>query len=796
MYKYRFLCCCLFCCNIIFSQDNSLIKSIVTDFEQHLQPVNKLYLHTDKSIYSSNEHIWFTGYIFSPDTISAKHTLYVVLADAATKKPVISKQYVIENNLSKGAFFLPDSLKKSNYLFIAYINRTDSLESFAVFSKIITIRDASKKPFKIAAVPANYRIPRKKDSVSAVYRVATKEDRLVKNALVQYSIFWGTKQVYQSKTYTDLSGDFLAVIPASLYPPDAMIHFDVQHEKTTQSFIAPFIIPSQLIYINTYPESGYFINGLQTEAAITAQYQNGKKPVSLNLALVANEDTIDIVTLKNGYGKLVFTPNTGKQYRWTLLDKKTDSISPEITFPKVIDSGYALHVFNALDSNTIRLKIYSNLQKNLYLLAYTKSAVLYSASLQLRKDQGILNIPVADFPSAFTTLVLFDSLGHAVAERTIFPGFERKPVVQMQLDSVEYNKREKVKVFIKTTDENGNPLQTHFSIAAVTASAIDTTYEPTIAAWHLHDSYMKDASDFIYQLPATKEEMENFLLVKAWSKYHWHKPKRKSDSLPINKIEGRVSKAGSLLKKPKQIILLNRIGGNNFSTLTTNEKGDFFVVPEQLYTPADAKIAFFILDNKDNEYTVSVKSNTKDINKQIATEQNGFFSPPNLVTITDEQLLKDATLANVTVIAEKTGLGEVFASKTCNDYVCLYNILNCSNHRIGSKPINGNEYTYQGRQVIYKGCEGDDESRYVQLDGTYYPKEFYKNDYSKLNPTELEAYSTIFWDYAIHTDTSGKATFEFYTNDMSGKVLLHLQGISEKGPFNAKQYFLVRKQKQ
>lgn len=116
---------------------------------------------------------------------------------------------------------------------------------------------------------------------------------------------------------------------------------------------------------------------------------------------------------------------------------------------------------------------------------------------------------------------------------------------------------------------------------------------------------------------------------------------------------------------------------------------------------------------------------------------------------------------------------------------------------VTNKYING-EFIYQGI-VNFTTYHGDMQdlkldAKAVILD--YEGLQLKRTFYSPVYKTEQQAASRIpdfrnllYWSPEVQTDTSGKATVEFYTSDMKGKYVAVLQGIDDAG-YAGSYYFM------
>jgi hypothetical protein len=87
------------------------------------QPKNSVYLQTSKNIYVCGEDLWFNAFMLDAQTFTLSaldKTLYVQLQRKQDDSIVWQEMYPINNGLSNGHVYLPQTLKEGDYLLKAY----------------------------------------------------------------------------------------------------------------------------------------------------------------------------------------------------------------------------------------------------------------------------------------------------------------------------------------------------------------------------------------------------------------------------------------------------------------------------------------------------------------------------------------------------------------------------------------------------------------------------------------------------------------------------------------------------
>ncbi|CAN1537401.1 TonB-dependent receptor, plug domain containing protein [Spirosomataceae bacterium] len=107
----------------------------------------KVYLHLDRSFYSSGETIWFkanlaNGITLQPDTISVP--LYVELVDTRKSLIVVRNIIKLTSGFGSGHLVVPDSINAGNYQVRAYTKWMRNFGEDAFFQKNIRIVDSNE----------------------------------------------------------------------------------------------------------------------------------------------------------------------------------------------------------------------------------------------------------------------------------------------------------------------------------------------------------------------------------------------------------------------------------------------------------------------------------------------------------------------------------------------------------------------------------------------------------------------------------------------------------------------------
>ena len=108
----------------------------------------KIFVHTDKTVYLAGELIWFKiyqvdGYKHQPIDVSKVSYVEIISSE---KKVVLQGKIEMNSGAGKGSFLIPPSLPSGNYLLRAYTNWMKNFSVAGYFEKQVTIINSLKRP--------------------------------------------------------------------------------------------------------------------------------------------------------------------------------------------------------------------------------------------------------------------------------------------------------------------------------------------------------------------------------------------------------------------------------------------------------------------------------------------------------------------------------------------------------------------------------------------------------------------------------------------------------------------------
>lgn len=119
----------------------------ITELDEHIEmynrqnPIEKVYLHTDKDILSAGEDIWYSAYLVIGPTHSYSLASKVLQTDliSPTNEIIVSQTLKISNGRGQGFMQIPKNLRTGIYQLRSYTNWMRNFDQEFFFVKTVKI---------------------------------------------------------------------------------------------------------------------------------------------------------------------------------------------------------------------------------------------------------------------------------------------------------------------------------------------------------------------------------------------------------------------------------------------------------------------------------------------------------------------------------------------------------------------------------------------------------------------------------------------------------------------------------
>jgi len=794
-----------FCLLLLLVAYSSVLRAQQARFDSLLNLYNAkhhapvLFMHFDKNIYSNNENVWFTGYLLDNIDNSKYKTLSLALVKDDDRSVLMDDRFVIANGFCFGNTNIPDSVRAGAYTFVAYGNRLENNAPDIMFTQQVSIKTGNQQTFNASLNPLDTSATAANQKVMLLVNF-TNEKSPPSSVPVTYYVGDARKPVTTGAVKTAL-GQYIFNIPSNLLNAgNNKLNVQVKYKTEVQDISIALPVPPQPAQIHFYPEGGNLLNGVVNIVGLEAKTAAGA-PLSTEAALYEDEQVIGTaITNDNGLGKFAIIPKQGKKYRVQL---NTGSVTRNYNLPDAVN-GPGLSVKKAVVNDTLIVDVYSDdPNRKLYLIGHNYRASFFETPINRFPNQRV-KIILNGMPRGIMQLTLVDSLGRPYAERLIFAHYANKAKLGVSTDNADYEKRKKVKLSIKLTGEATNGA---VSVAVVQENRIEIKNRTDIENYIYLKSELNNVpvkESYFSNADLDKRDLENVLLIRGWSRYNWTDvlKVRAEDTLRSTQdlvFNGRVTKYTGKFKEPVPVLTFVPTG-----TYITDINGMFLLPDSNIVTEPGKKISVMVANGTPSDYKIQLVNPYDSVNKKLAT----IFNPALYRTPAQESSgvlrlagTEHAIQLKEAVIKDKKDdsfygklRAEEFGTNSCGDYVCMYNILNCPNHRSAGRPAVVGE-TYQGR--LYTGCKNSvpliKQPNSLSFKGIYAAQEFYPSDYSEVNPSQPEYVSTLFWKNQLMLKKGETQEVSFYTSDITGAFKVIVQGITDNDVIYGETSFRVNK---
>jgi TonB-dependent SusC/RagA subfamily outer membrane receptor len=835
-------------------------------------PQEKVYLHTDKPVYSAGENIFFKSYstIGSANLFSSlSGILYAELISPANK---IVQRVTISTpmGIGIGDFTLSDTITEGVYRVRAYTNWMKNAGEDYFFDKKVPIFNGrsdnviTHTTFESREKDVLYKI-----NLSSVTGLPIAKKR------ISYTINEGDK-IVEKRSQTSSEGGLIEIsVNNKFINPILRLRFE-NIDKNVVNKIIRTVDPQLLPITTLFPEGGKLVKGRINTIAVKSINSQGLG-ISSNVLIKQGADTLGTFeTNKLGMGAVSVFLNDVKSLE--AYATYPDGSQVAIQTPPVHDSGFSLLVNNLSESKLFaQLNVSADLQDNsdVFFVVHHLGEVLFVSKSKLNKDELVFTVDKQKLSGGVMTISILNNQFQPLIERPIYHHQASSLLKnKVLLNKTSFGVREKVQVEIEVGDGTDATGMGAYSASVIDLSKVNTsqTQEANIISSLLLSNDIKghiENPNFYFNADGTVKtiELDYLLLTQGWRNIDWSAigldVKAKYEPEKSLKISGYTKKIGR--NKPEPNAKVQLISTKNFLDYIdtiSNEEGYFefdnLLFPDSVKFLVSAKDAakgknnIDITVNLDTPFEIISKTDSPealwDINSKYLENLKSskeFFAELERLGIKEKAIQIDEVVVTrqrskaPDYSSNLNGPGNADQILSADDLSTCPSLEICLAGRLtGVYFQSGVPYNTRGNQpmqVVLDGMyiEGDNLSMVnvmdiesievlrnanyttiygsnganglivitskrgssalnnyvprgiltVQPQGFQLQKTFYKPAYDvdealKYN-TDLR--STIHWEPAIVTDTSGKAAFDFFTSDSKGKYLLILEGLDLQG---------------
>jgi len=369
-----------------------------------------------------------------------------------------------------------------------------------------------------------------------------------------------------------------------------MANFSEDFQALRQIVVYNPLSPEKLVLNNNsewtasiFPESGTFINGINTKFAVRLQSKGITPSEWSGYVIDAKNPDVKITSFKGfdqNVGAFSLTPKAGVKYQLIVNDSK--GYKQTVDLPYVSDSGINLQVSTGNESVKFSLKSKNITPGTLYTVIGTINNQLV---FKVNSDQILektFSIPAKQLVNGILQLTVFDDKENIVAQRLTFvqPGLLKIKKPEIQLSNLNESPRAENTLSI-SPDQNNDA----YTVLVMDGSSESSEKENSLLStlWLTGDLTSNIYAPSQYFIPNRNfEALDALLISEKWKRFNWRTimsgtfPIITYQPQPYISYKGKVTVQG----KPAPNTELNLLfempqGGTNLSQIKTDDKGFF-----------------------------------------------------------------------------------------------------------------------------------------------------------------------------------------------------------------------------
>lgn len=507
--------------------DSSLLRVLKNNLDrrQKLTAPEKLYLHTDRTLYQPGETAWFCAYVCNAGDLLPSLQSQVVYVELTDPRGSVVQQKTLLALLGKaaGEFDFITGLPGGLYKIRAYTRWMQNTED--VFERTLTLQQVvlpninMKLEFERKAFGPG-------DVAIARFDAFSLDNKAIAGRKAGFKATAGGREIAAGNVETNTDGRAYVrfQLPDSLSTTDVLLNIMIEHESRTEALSRAVPVVLNRIDLQFFPEGGDAVAGMPCRMAFKAVNEFGK-PADVEGFITDSRGArvAGFSSYHNGMGAFDFVPRSGEQYTAQLLRP----VASEKTWPlpQVKATGFALRL-QQRGAEELKFEVASSASGKMYLVGQSRDKLFFFKEIQA--GNGSVTVPVKDLPVGIARFTLFDAQLTEQAERLAFLHCDRGLNIEIRPDKDMYLPREKVSLKIRVSDHAGRPVSGNFSLAVSDENQLafaDDKQGHLLSSLLLEQDLRGKIEEpgfyFDRSEPKSEQALDYLLMTQGWRRFEW-----------------------------------------------------------------------------------------------------------------------------------------------------------------------------------------------------------------------------------------------------------------------------------
>jgi hypothetical protein len=565
------------------------VKSNIKCFHDYF-PIDLLSISTDRPLYAPGDKLQVSiavrdGRTLLPSTKSAIAYVELVGPNGGV---IETRRQLVSDGMAHCEFGLGEAVAGGLYKIRTYTHwkknegKDFMVEKTLVVQKVVLPRLKFDLEFERKSYSSG-------EIVGGYVQMTDNSNRSLSSHYVKYVLLnkGFVEQTYSAKSDGEGLVNLKITVPPKAKPGDLILNVETQYEGQTESVSRAIPIAGEEVILKFYPEGGELVSGLVSQVGFLAMDKNGE-PVEVSGDIIDSkgERVAAFNSVKNGMGKMIFTPKSGENYHAIIQSPKT--LDPRVELPSVLPRGEVLSV-EAKDEY-LQLKVLTQQTKSVSVIVQIRGEVYFNSILNLKQGENLFQVNTSKMPAGVAQITLFDDKNLPRAERLSFVNLHQRYQLTIKPNKAAYQPGEKVRVALEVRDEQGMPAPAHLFLSVVNDQLLSLANDKSgnlVSAMLLENELNRKVIDPTYYFsgtPQADEAMDLLLMTAGWRRFTWEQILEKQLPTLTFKEEPAII-SGTVYKGSDGTVLVGatvQIGGQQ---AVTDKNGFYQLKGVDLYTP-------------------------------------------------------------------------------------------------------------------------------------------------------------------------------------------------------------------
>ncbi|WP_454881592.1 TonB-dependent receptor plug domain-containing protein [Sphingobacterium detergens] len=607
------------CTTLAFSQVE-VIRDKINEYAD-LLPLERVYAHTNKTIFAPEETIYFTTYLCNT-AFGVSNQSDIVLVDliAPNGQVIQHRQFAANTIYAKGSLQLGGQLAGGIYKLKVQTPWMINFPNLA-YEKDITIM-RTNPPRLIMQLELEKESYGKGETVAADFVVKDLGNHPLSNQSFVYEVSIGGELYLSQDSKTDHLGksQVTFALPAILKDKHVSLNVRFVHQQQIESISKSVPIILDDIDVQFMPEGGYLLGKFSNVVAFKALNAEGF-PADIEGTIYDDRgnEISKFSSFHQGMGKFSFIPKQGRAYYAQL--EKPYRANKQITLPTMKPDGIKVQL-DEQSKNELSLQVISSMDSRVSYLIRKEDKIFHTGELAVTKGINSLKVSKEALPQGVLSISILQGR-QILSERLFFNAINDGLQIHVTSDKAIYKTREDVKLTIETRDARGEAVPAAISLSVVDdkiLSYLNDKQHDLLSWMWLGTAVQGDIYQPAFYFDPTKDKrtqaLDILMLTQGWRNYKWDKV-LSNDELtvvktpPNNLLRGVVYRQGkgrNTVYSSKMYVVADSL----LYTVTPDKQGRFSVrtIPcalWRIYIPTHRKNEFYYVTASRNEDLASVR---------------------------------------------------------------------------------------------------------------------------------------------------------------------------------------------